>query len=80
MANVYGKMEKLDGFIDFPLTPDVGNLPFQRVDFEVGKESKTEYHVISEESHPEKYLKYKSLFPPVDIPHTLVELIPHTGR
>ena len=45
-ALVQRELDKSEGRIELPLLADINNRPFQKVDFEYGKEALTEYRVI----------------------------------
>jgi tRNA pseudouridine32 synthase/23S rRNA pseudouridine746 synthase len=81
VAKVHGKLSCSNGFIDVPLSADPGNNPKQKVNFEDGKSSLTQFSVI--DRNHEKYDLFSSLFPfknEDEDDYSLVELIPHTGR
>jgi 23S rRNA-/tRNA-specific pseudouridylate synthase len=85
VARVHGKLLSCNGFIDVPLSADPGNNPKQKVNFEDGKASLTEYSVI--DKNHEKYDLFNSLFPfkneeddDDEEEYSLLQLIPHTGR
>jgi tRNA pseudouridine32 synthase/23S rRNA pseudouridine746 synthase len=81
VAQIHGELKESEGSIKLPLAPDVGNNPRQKVDYENGKESHTDFRVLTESEHPDLYFKYKDQFPAIPaLPHSLVELTPHTGR
>lgn len=68
IARVFGQIEQTSGEVNLPLICDWPNRPKQKVDHEKGKPSLTHYHVISHNIDCD------------DMPTTLVELIPITGR
>src|SRR5690606_23584793 len=49
VARVWGEVEGEAGVIDLPLATDWENKPRQRVDHEVGRASRTQWHVLSRE-------------------------------
>lgn len=65
IAKVYGILDEKEGSIEFPLICDWPNRPKQMVCYERGKDALTHYKVL-EEDHKNN--------------HTLIELIPITGR
>jgi len=68
IARVYGHMKDDTGSVDQPLICDWPNRPRQMVDHERGKQSLTHYKVISRDTDEN------------EVPSTLVELTPITGR
>jgi len=68
IARVYGHMKDDTGSVDQPLICDWPNRPRQMVDHERGKQSLTHYKVLSRDTDEN------------DVPSTLVELTPITGR
>ena len=65
VALVVGLVEPDHGVIELPLTVDWPKRPMQKVCFETGKPSKTEYQVLERD---------------IENNRTRVKLIPHTGR
>ncbi len=68
IARVYGHMKDDTGSVDQPLICDWPNRPRQMVDHERGKQSLTHYKVLSRDTDENQ------------VPSTLVELTPITGR
>jgi tRNA pseudouridine32 synthase/23S rRNA pseudouridine746 synthase len=68
IARVYGHMKDDNGSVDQPLICDWPNRPRQMVDHERGKQSLTHYKVLSRDTDEN------------EVPSTLVELTPITGR
>ena len=68
IARVYGHMKDDTGSVDQPLICDWPNRPRQMVDHERGKQSLTHYKVLSRDTDEN------------EVPSTLVELTPITGR
>lgn len=68
------------GKINFPLAAEEGRAPRQKVDYDKGKTSETEFRAITQEDA--RYTFLRSYFPgfPSTVPTTLVELFPLTGR
>lgn len=64
-ALVAGKLEQAKGEIDLPLITDWPNRPKQKVDFEIGKPSQTEYECLAYDEKRDA---------------SVVKLIPRTGR
>jgi tRNA pseudouridine32 synthase/23S rRNA pseudouridine746 synthase len=68
IARVFGKVEKVQGSVEQPLTCDWPNRPKQKVDHEQGKAALTHYKVLSHRENDDNQIT------------TLVELTPVTGR
>ncbi|NQZ22184.1 MAG: RNA pseudouridine synthase [Colwellia sp.] len=68
IARVYGHMKDDTGSVDQPLICDWPNRPRQMIDHERGKQSLTHYKVLSRDIDEN------------EVPSTLVELTPITGR
>lgn len=64
-ALVAGKLEQVKGEVDLPLITDWPNRPKQKVDFEIGKPSQTEYECLAYDEKRDA---------------SVVKLIPRTGR
>ncbi|SET61833.1 pseudouridine synthase [Thalassotalea agarivorans] len=67
IARVFGHLNNEQGEVDLPLICDWPNRPKQMVDHERGKKAKTQYQVLTKETH-------------LTSPTTLVKLKPITGR
>ena len=64
-AMLHGHLKEDNGLIEFPIAKDVDNFPLQKICYETGKKSVTQYHVIEQLENP---------------PRTRVLFSPLTGR
>ena len=64
-AMLHGHLKEDNGLIEFPIAKDLDNFPLQKICYETGKKSVTQYHVIERLENP---------------PRTRVLFSPLTGR
>ena len=50
VARVWGQLEGEEGLVDLPIAVDWENKPRQRIDFERGREARTQWQVIAREA------------------------------
>ena len=50
VARVWGRLEAEEGLVDLPIAVDWENKPRQRIDFERGREARTEWKVLAREA------------------------------